>query len=271
MFLEHLNQVNFDIRKIFAMNQHWTDAQCFTMSRPRPTNALLFFSGSSAILTLSGRKEPILLKNGSLCLLRKGQTYTWTFYNNSDTAISTMLFEFLLYDEKNENIDLDDDTKIMDNTYAGICRQLFHELILEYSRPQPAFPRIKASAYSLLAACADVLRRNSVAQQRFHCIYKGIQYLEEDPAQEKSMEEIAKMCGVSINYFERLFKEAFGITPTVYRLKMKILRAKKMLDANLFSIAQIAEELNFSDDAYFCRCFKKVVGITPNQYRQKNK
>ena len=86
--------------------------------------------------------------------------------------------------------------------------------------------------------------------------------------QEKSVDEIAQMCNVSVNYFERLFKEYSGMTPTKYRIAGKVSRAKLILETSSLSIEEIAEELNFSDSAYFCRCFKSNVGMTPSQYRK---
>ena len=76
------------------------------------------------------------------------------------------------------------------------------------------------------------------------------------------------MCNVSVNYFERLFKEYSGMTPTKYRITGKVNRAKLMLETSSLSIEEISEELNFSDSAYFCRCFKGTVGMTPSQYRK---
>ena len=87
-------------------------------------------------------------------------------------------------------------------------------------------------------------------------------------SQERSISEIARMCNVSVNYFERLFKEYSGVTPAKYRLIGKINRAKLMLETSFLSVEQISLELNFSDSAYFCRIFKKNVGMTPTQYRK---
>lgn len=268
ILFENLGGINFDIGKTFAMNQRWANNSSFSMNSPRPTDALLFFSGSSAELVMRGSGTKTKIESGSLCLIPHGNMYTWTFHNNADSdGISSMLFEFILTDADGIQIELEDSLKVIDSVHSGLYRQMFSELINEFSRPQISYPRIKASGFSLIASASEAMRKKSVSGENFSCIYKGIKYLEKDPVQEKSVAEIAEMCGVSVNYFERLFKEYSGTTPALYRMLRKIDRAKSMLEIPSLSVEQIAAELNYSDCAYFCKCFKKLTGMTANEYR----
>lgn len=266
--IENLNTTDFDITKIFAMNQRWENGAEFQMNHPRPTDALLYFCGSNALFC-NREGEDIPVKKGDLFFIPHGSSYTWKFSNDHDGKdISCRLFEFLLTDDQGEVIELSESPVVIDEERAGIFSSLFAALVNERSRPQISLPALKSTAFAIIAEFSRVFRANSVSERNFGCIYEGIRYLEEDLSQEHSIAEIARMCNVSVNYFERLFKEYSGVTPTKYRLTGKINRAKLMLETSSLGIDQIALELNFGDSAYFCRIFKKNVGMTPTQYRK---
>ena len=63
----------------------------------------------------------------------------------------------------------------------------------------------------------------------------------------------------------RLFKHYFGLTPHAYQLNRKVNQARKLLK-NDGDIAQLAHELEFSDQSHFHRVFKQHTGVTPKQY-----
>lgn len=54
-------------------------------------------------------------------------------------------------------------------------------------------------------------------------------------------------------------------------LKIRIDRAKELLDFTDKSIADIAESSGFQDQNYFARIFKKITGVSPSQYRNSDK
>ena len=267
MSIEALNSADFDIIRIFAMNQKWGNGEEFQMPQPRPTDALMHFCGSDAVF-LNRDGQALHIKKGDLFYIPHGSVYTWRFSNgHNGKEISCRLFEFLLCTD-GETLELSDTPVVIDSSRAGIFASLFSSLVNERSRPQISLPALKSTAFAIIAEFSRVFRENSVSEKNFGCIYEGIKYLEEDLSQEKSVEEIARICNVSVNYFERLFKEYSGITPTKYRLTGKINRAKLMLETSSLSVDRIAQELNFNDSAYFCRCFKSNTGMTPTQYRK---
>lgn len=265
---EAIGNVNFDIKKIFAMNQHWSDNYVFSMTHPRPTDGLLLFSGCEAELRYSDGTTAFYAEKDSLVLIPHGKTYSWTFHEcGKNDGAWCKLLEFLPICENGETLEFTDGLKIIDSSRSGLYKELFSTVIKEFSRPQVSFPRLKSATLSLIATASEALRKSTFSNKSFNCIYKGIKYLEKNPLQEKSIAEIAKDCGVSVNYFERLFREYSGKTPAVYRMQKKIDRAKAMLEIPSLSVEQIADELNYNDCAYFCKCFKKLCGMTANEYR----
>lgn len=82
--------------------------------------------------------------------------------------------------------------------------------------------------------------------------------------------DIAKKCAVSESSLRTHFKEAYGVSPIEYKMKIKINKAKFLLEATSLTTAQISEKLGFYDCAYFSKTFKKHVGCSPCDYK-KNK
>lgn len=262
---------DYNFFSVCAMNQNWSDKATFVMDKPRPTNAILLFVGCSAVFNeLSGRKT-INVPKGSLFFLPASSQYKWTFYRDNTHEISTMLFEFMIIDSSGKQIQICEEAGIIDISASKRTEILFKNLISEFSKPAFSIPKAKAVAHYLLSEIAEDGMKKRILEAKTELIYKGIKYLDEDPKQEKSISEIAAMCNVSINYFERLFKEYAKCTPAKYRLQRKIDKAKFMLAFDTITVEQISQELYFDDCAYFCRIFKKMCNCTPTQYRKLNR
>ncbi len=262
-----LNSLDYNLSRICAMNQNWVNSNTFLMDSPRSTNALLLFCNSDAVFENLKTKEVISVPCKSLFFLPAGSCYKWTFSPDENENISTTLFEFLLNDDNGDCINIGEDAKILDTSNFKLNNILFQNIISELAKPDYSFPKIKAHAYSLISSISARYNENHISSGNIRCIYPGIKYLREDPLQEKSVREIAALCNVSINYFEKLFKEYAGCSPSQYRLLKKIDKAKLLLATESLTIGQIAYELDFDDCAYFCRVFKKLCGCTPSQYR----
>lgn len=84
-----------------------------------------------------------------------------------------------------------------------------------------------------------------------------------------SVEALAEMCGIGESYFQRLFKEKFGVPTKKYIIQLKINHACELLRLERYSVKQISELCNFSDVYFFSRQFKEYMGITPTQFIKK--
>tara|TARA_R110002096_G_scaffold139504_11_gene293869 strand:- start:19 stop:765 length:747 start_codon:yes stop_codon:yes gene_type:complete len=80
---------------------------------------------------------------------------------------------------------------------------------------------------------------------------------------------LSKMCGLSVRQFERKFKEHLKMPPQQYIIKMRVHAACDELRRTRKSIADIATDLGFYDQAAFSRQFRKHMGLTPLYYRKE--
>lgn len=85
-----------------------------------------------------------------------------------------------------------------------------------------------------------------------------------------SINELAKLCNLSVSSFKRKFKEEFNDSPINYFITSKLKRAKDLLMISTMSINEIAYEIGFNDPLYFTRQFKKRIGSSPSDYRKEH-
>ncbi|MDQ0176589.1 AraC family transcriptional regulator [Bacillus chungangensis] len=96
--------------------------------------------------------------------------------------------------------------------------------------------------------------------------YMGIHY-----DKQLSIDYLARMAGLSPNYFGEAFKKAFGQSTTDYMTELRIGHAKQLLrDSDLF-LRDIARKVGYNDEFYFSRKFKKEVGVSPSAYSKNSR
>lgn len=94
-------------------------------------------------------------------------------------------------------------------------------------------------------------------------------YLDAHPAGQISNGHLAALCGVSVQYFSRRFKEQFHMTPQEYHLHRRIVKAKYLLTRTTTSVEEIAVQLGFCNASHFIRRFRRQEGMTPSAYRRQ--
>lgn len=101
-------------------------------------------------------------------------------------------------------------------------------------------------------------------------VSSSIKYMNDNYERDISIADVAKYVFLSPSYFTRIFKEEIGISPMNYLLKIRVERAKELLDGSEMKVGDIAQMVGFSNQQRFNEIFKKYTGITPLKFR-KNK
>lgn len=84
------------------------------------------------------------------------------------------------------------------------------------------------------------------------------------------LEQLAKLCNLSLSSFKREFKKEFDNSPSNYINNRRLNKAKELLTLTEMSIGEIAFEIGFEDSLYFTRLFKNKIGVPPTVYRAEN-
>ncbi|HHF3246970.1 TPA: helix-turn-helix domain-containing protein [Vibrio alginolyticus] len=88
--------------------------------------------------------------------------------------------------------------------------------------------------------------------------------LRQNPANNRSLKEWAKVVNISSRTLTRLFKADVGLTFVEYRQQVRLFNALKLL-AQEHSVTTVSLECGFSSLSAFNRLFKQNFGVTPGQ------
>lgn len=97
-------------------------------------------------------------------------------------------------------------------------------------------------------------------------VNKVVRLIESEPHRSWSLEEMARMVGVSRFHFLRGFTRATGATPHAYLMQQRVRLARRLLVAGI-GLVQASIEAGFADQSHMTRAFVRQFGTTPARYR----
>lgn len=79
------------------------------------------------------------------------------------------------------------------------------------------------------------------------------------------LSEAARAVHLSSSHLSHLFKQETGASPARYLKRLRMERAKELLETTFLGVEEIATEVG-SGVSHFVRDFERVYGITPARY-----
>ncbi|QHT62122.1 AraC family transcriptional regulator [Paenibacillus lycopersici] len=99
-------------------------------------------------------------------------------------------------------------------------------------------------------------------------IKRAVRWLSFQYAQPISIEELSRSLGYHRTHLSKMFKQVTGVSPMQFLLKVRMERAKELLnDQHYLSIDQVASSVGYPDALYFSKQFRKAFGCSPSEYR----
>ena len=263
-----LYSTEFYVTEPLAKGQNWfTRNNLYScIGKPKPSHTMLWFKNSRAKITNKNGKVIFLEKN-QVAFMSKGLEYSVEFFDTAPNQDDSVVFHFQLKNAYGEEITPTLSPEICIKNIDSSTALSIEIAAAEFNKNIACVPIITSVIYHLLAlACQRQKKR--IVNHRYKYIIDGIELMENNS--NKSLDEIAKICGVSEGYFRKLFREYSGETPMMFRQKHRIEKAKQLLLLDTHSISEIAEMLHFSDVFHFSKTFKKITGVSPQKYAKQN-
>lgn len=179
-----------------------------------------------------------------------------------------MVIDLILRDIDGQPIRFEEQPAILfhdtHNAYRGLLKEL--AAIAEANGPFDWLERLSLSFKFLCRIARDT--NQSELDRHLLKIKPGLSYLEHNFASDFSIEELAKMCCISVGSFRRSFVSCMGLSPVEYRNKLRIQKALELLKSKYYTVGEAAEAVGIRDIKYFSKLFKRYTGTPPGTIKK---
>jgi AraC family transcriptional regulator len=112
----------------------------------------------------------------------------------------------------------------------------------------------------------DYSREDGLSSSQFRRV---LAFIRERISRTVAISELAREAGLSAAYFSQRFKSSTGMSPHQFLLRLRICKAKKLLEESESPVIDIAAECGFQTQQHVARIFRRLTMKTPTEYRRQ--
>ena len=98
-------------------------------------------------------------------------------------------------------------------------------------------------------------------------VHKAMLLLEQQLQSSATIDQLCEPLGIGRRQLERRFRQDVGLSPAEYRQRLRLERARWLLQNTDLEIIEVSLECGFQDSANFARVIRKALGMSPRQVR----
>ena len=139
------------------------------------------------------------------------------------------------------------------------------------AKKQSYIMQCKAELYQIISTLQQEYISEYFPQNKLEIIQSAIDYIHETYTEKPiRIDWLSAMCGITPEYFRRIFKSFYGVSPLHYINNLKITRAKELLKSHMYSVSDAAFLSGYTEMSHFSREFKKATGYSPSDYIKRS-
>lgn len=123
---------------------------------------------------------------------------------------------------------------------------------------------------NILQGMNELMLRDDMSEKR-DVIAEVKGYISKNFNREISLNEISEHFFINPYYFSHLFKKKTGETYQNYLIRLRMERAKKLLEETDLKVYEICERVGYSDTNHFIKMFARMTEMNPGEYRKAYK
>ena len=254
--IERLSNISVRVKdcKVHAMHE-------FVMSSA-PIERFVYITKGEVCIDLKSRE--LFAGDRDMIYLPRNTAYRSRWLCDSKFVV----VDITLCDENGDDIPFGDTPCVLFNDSNRVYEGLLAALG-EKAESKGPFDWIERLHLSFKLLC-EIARSTTLAESEEKRISQGVLYLENNYAEDFSIDLLAKMCSISSGHFRKLFMTVKGTTPSDYRNRLRIQKALELLKSGNYTVGEAAEKVGVSDIKYFGKLFFRYTGIKPSEIKKNH-
>ena len=102
-------------------------------------------------------------------------------------------------------------------------------------------------------------------------VHKAMLLLEQQLQSSASIDQLCEPLGIGRRQLERRFQRDIGLSPAEYRQKLRVQRARWLLQHTDLDVLEVGLECGFHDGGNFARVIRRALGASPREVRAARK
>jgi AraC family transcriptional regulator len=230
--------------------------------------------GAPALLTCrrAGTEFTGTAVHGDIDIIPARTPARWEMLDENDTALVLSLPQALLRTASEDRavpadrVEIHNRFQVRDAELDSLAWAIKREMELGYPSG-----RLYLDGLALAMASRLVARHSSAAVPptpsgeglRGHRLKRVLSFIEEQLAEDLSLEQIAQVAGISPSHVKTQFRKTVGIPVHQYVIQRRVERARALLMQEGLSMAAIAQAAGFAHQSHMARQMRRVLGATP--------
>jgi transcriptional regulator GlxA family with amidase domain len=95
------------------------------------------------------------------------------------------------------------------------------------------------------------------------------QFIQQNLGDRLTTKMMSQRLAISVRTFDRRFRNAVGEAPSLYVQRLRVEKAKRLLETTGDSIEEITVRVGYKDERSFRRLFRRLTDLSPRAYRLK--
>ncbi len=237
-------------------NECYIHENWYYLNIKRPFSIVYYVIDGSASFKIDDKLETF--QKGHLYIFPSDKTYS--LYENPNDRLYHAYMHMFIHPKVNHLIDID---VAQDEFLTKIINMLRDYIKAEGNPPRPNLYTQKI-AELLVSYLSDIQR---TSQSSIH--YEIKKYIDENYVELFHNNTLPKVFGYSPSQLNKIFKDAYNITPKKYCSSLVLNHIIKLLQEG-YSSSEISSLLNFSSPANLSRFVKTNYGVTPSEISKKS-
>jgi AraC family transcriptional regulator len=109
----------------------------------------------------------------------------------------------------------------------------------------------------------------SAASLSGHRLKQVLAFIEDQLAEDISLDQIAAVAGLSPSHLKPLFRQATGLPVHRYVIQRRLERARTLIKHDSLTMAEVAAATGFAHQSHLARHMRRATGLAPNDLRRR--